>query len=194
MVSTTEYQPIKSQFGTVTVSCPYWIPRDIDNTTMDTPFSWAYQINPYAWYADRARNCLKKYCDKDGYMIWKIGEEKIQLNKTFDSSRRPANIRIFDKVRNHIEDIYQWLLKNKNTYTQEKKIQTVAEIHRRFAQIMPYGRWSAAIWDMLSKALFDYLWVKVSPYKEWISPDLEAYVYDLKNFKKNYHTFFSIAK
>lgn len=186
------YLPYMGNFGTITPNCPFGIPREIDNTTMDTEFRWwMYTVNPYNGYAERADICREKLCNEDWDMVAHIfnwtEDIEIKLNKTTSSSRRPTNIKYFDEIWEQIETRYTQLIKNKGA---EDALSLIAEIHRWFAQMMPYARWSAAIWDLLSKTLLDYCWIKSWPYKSWIAPDLEAYVEDRNNFIRKYKDLF----
>ena len=189
----------------------YGTPRELD-PAFDTPFQGEYQVNPYQGYVERARICKDKYSDSDGYMrapLTKVvmdtgnnyifeqgaGEEEVRLTRTYSSSWWPTDESNFDRVWSHIESLYsdlnQLVKSEQSNNSIDTKTLLISQIGWWYYQLMPYTRGSGAIGNVVVQSLFDYSGIKNSPYKEGVSPDLEALVSPLQEYVKNFSEFFT---
>jgi hypothetical protein len=205
--------PKYRQRGSIREICHHGYPREIV-WVGDTPFSGAYQVNPYEPYKERALKHLESTDHLDGRMWgcfsrlkcyhfpeggkWVYKEpsaERIGLNKTTATEWWPMQTEHLDRAWTHIDDIFQDILKMGKIKPDDQAglqeaIGKVAEMQWWFSQAMPYARGSAAIGDVLSKLAFKKLGIKVPPYKIRTAPDLEAFVTPLPKFVQNYASLF----
>ncbi len=84
---------------------------------------------------------------------------------------------------------YKKLIKNENPKT-EDVVKTAAIIHRLIAQEAPFQRGNESVSNLITKAIFKAYNIQISPLKEGISTDFEAWITDLDGYIKNYPTFF----
>ena len=102
----------------------------------------------------------------------------------------------FDKINEHLENLYKDYLKQKslpnNNEKKAKIMGIVPEIQWYFCQMMPFERGSALIGDAIARSLMEGAGLKLSRWKEGVLPDLETFVTDLNTYKSNYANLFEI--
>ncbi len=115
-------------------------------------------------------------------------------DKKVDIFYRHPPVETYKILINKIEKILEDLKKSKNKKLTNEDTNTIYEkigaIHWCIAQSMPFKRGSAAIADAYAKSLFEGLNIQVAPWKEGLSPDMEAFITPLDEYSKKYKTFF----
>lgn len=89
----------------------------------------------------------------------------------------------------YAENIYNDLMKMDNPST-DTVIDSVAKMHWLLAQNAPFKRGSDSISSGLSKAILRSYGIEVSPLKEGVSVDFEAFSMNMEDFVKNYRSFY----
>lgn len=207
----SQFQPVTSMYGVAQTICNYGTPRELA-PAFDTPFSGEYRENPYGGYVQRARHCKENYSDVEGYMrapLAKLvsvpgkgyaftsvsGQEELRLTNTSDFSWWPTSEVYFDPVWEHIErlfaDLSGLVSSDQSNIMIEEKTLLISQIGWWYFQLMPYTRGSGAIGVALLQSLFDYSGIRNSPYKDGISPDLEALVTPLPQYAENFQGFYT---
>lgn len=190
------------------VTSNYGTPRELE-PAFNTPFRGVYEVNPYQGYIERAQICKREYSDANGYMraplaklvldpakgyVYELadqGIEKLKLTQTSDNSWWPTDIKYFDAIWNHINGLYTNLSElAKSDHSIDTKALLISQIGWWFFQVMPYTRGNGGIGNALLQSLYDFSSIKNSPYKEGLSPDLEALVTPLPIYAENFSDFF----
>lgn len=188
----------------------YGTPRELA-PTFETPFHGQYQVNPYQTYVERSRICKAKYSDADGYMrapLAKLvlvpenglvfeqaneGDEELPLTQTGNDYWWHTDVKYLDAIWNHINSLYTDLAElaksGPSSDLIDSKTLLISQIGWWYFQAMPYTRGSGSIGNALLQSLFDFSGVKNSPYKEGVSPDLEALVTPLPKYAENFSSF-----
>lgn len=96
---------------------------------------------------------------------------------------------IFDQIKVLKRQIGSGM-KNKDNKTLAETVDKIAEIYWLISQAWPYKRGSAALADMMTKVIFDWLNIKISPWKKDINPNIEALINPLDDFKNTYASLF----
>ncbi len=140
------------------------------------------------------------------YFLNQVGKKEIPLAKIYfkrfdyepdiDYSIyvQSSPVESIEPTYKFVDKIFKKIMKNKKQLTpqnMEKIIEDVAQIQWFISQLRPYKRGSAGIADIISKVLFEYKGIQVSPYKRDINPNMEAYTLSLEEYKKEYKNFFS---
>lgn len=89
----------------------------------------------------------------------------------------------------YAESIYNDLIEMNNPST-DTVITSVAKMHWLLAQNAPFQRGSDSIASGLSKAIFRSYGIEISPLKEGVSVDFEAFSTNMEDFVKNYRSFY----
>jgi len=92
-----------------------------------------------------------------------------------------------------IEPLYKIFVENKDALTPENigtMTKEIAKIHWYLSQVTPFYRGSSGIADVFCKTLFESKGIQISRYKKNLDPNLEAYVFTLDEYTKEYKNFF----
>ena len=98
----------------------------------------------------------------------------------------------FKHIENIYNNIYSKYIKNEAKPENIDDINSnIAEIRWILAHSTPWERGSDAISNVFIRALYKAIGVKTTPLKKGISLDLEAYCTELKDYKKNFASYFT---
>ena len=162
-----------------------------------TPFS--KEKNIYAEYADRLSelNLLsengkpelhkqrKKQCKYSAYIV----DNTIVSGSIHDIKRFQFDIEMNYK---ELKPLFE-KVKNGQTLTgKDIKIvhDNIAELYYRIANFCPYERGTNGIADIFIRSIYDALNIDMPALKKGVSLDLESFCVDMKNYKRNWNTFF----
>lgn len=139
---------------------------------------------------------IKLKFDPKGYRYlydYARGVKGLRLTRTLNDGWWPTEISMADDIWKHINGLFVDLTTLTNAGKEgllDKKTSLIAQIGWWYFHLMPYTRGSAAIGGALLQSLFDFSGVKNSPYREGVSPDLEAYVTPLPEYVSGFEKLF----
>ncbi len=123
-----------------------------------------------------------------------ISAEHIDLTETTATNWLHTRISNLDKLWTLIDLLVRKIRDAANVpETEEKRVALlgmVAQVHWWFSQAMPYRRGSAAIGDMLTKALLEFHGLTTPAWREGVAPDLEAFCSGLEEYVSRYEALF----
>ncbi|WP_319548558.1 hypothetical protein [Desulfogranum marinum] len=122
-------------------------------------------------------------------------EAPIELTETRSDNWLHTRLSNLPLIWKHIDDLFNLCVELKSERNTAVKLKTVlgiaAQVHWWMSHGMPYRRGSAAVADMLSKAMLQYHNVSTPCWKVGIAPDLEAFCRTLDDYIEKYNLFFT---
>lgn len=168
-----------------------------------------FLVGRYNSYFDRASEMvLKDYAIFDEEQICNTRladfDKSVQLTKTFYNLEnfeihwQHTDAQNIQKVIDYSSKIYQnlnslrneLLKKNDKNLLLNKINKKIAELHWYLANAIPYERGSAGIVDVLTKSIYESMYIQTSPWKKGLSPDMEAFVTPVNEFIEKYPSYF----
>lgn len=168
-----------------------------------------YLVGKYHSYFDKASEIVLKdhsIFDEDQicHTITADFDKSIPLTKTlynlenFEIHWQHTDAKNIPQVMNHSAKVYEEIkdLIKETSKSPDKNIilnkinKKIAELHWYLANATPYERGSAGIIDVLTKSIYESANIQTSPWKEGLSPDMEAFVTPLNEFVEKYPSYF----
>jgi hypothetical protein len=179
------------------------VPVGVPRTRNRTPEARNYTphgLPKYRSYAGRLRNgrlgmrliVLRRA--RQGWSEQMMSDEPVDLTETSERDWLHTRISELDRIWAFIDVLVQETLGAGNAPEAEETRATVlgmvAQVHWWFSQAMPYRRGSAAVGDMLTKALLQFHGITTPSWREGVAPDLEAFCSGLEEYVAGYEALF----
>lgn len=146
----------------------------------------------YSEYIERLNtNLNRRDTPFEGFTLTKkMGGDSILLHPYHEEVAKNMDI-VSERYK-----IFQSLVNEYNKtgkLTPEQRLQAddiISEIYYLMANTCPFKRGSNGICDVLMRSQYDALGIKIPHVKKGVGLDLEAFTFELKDYKKNWRAFF----